>query len=98
MSGKKRTCLLQIVNLNSYRNEPNTVGKLLIILRAEKKIKSKETEKILGNTDTYWLWQGFPKSFIIFEGKNEAKLSYEKWEAKPYRIYKENTRFEKSML
>ena len=53
MSGKKRTCLLQIVNLNSYRNEPNTVGKLLIILRAEKKIKSKETEKILGNTDTY---------------------------------------------
>ena len=29
------------------------MGKLLIILRTEKKIKSKETEKILGDTDTY---------------------------------------------
>ena len=84
--------------MKTYRNEPNTVGKLLIILRVEKKIKSKETEKVFGKTDTYWLWQGFPKSFIIFERKNEAKLSYGKWESKPCWIYKENTRFEKSMV
>ena len=69
--------------MKAYRNAPNTVGKMIIILRVAKKIKSKETGKIFGKTDTYWLWQGFPKSFIIFERKNEAKLSYEKWESNP---------------
>lgn len=58
-------------------------GKVAYYFESCEKIKSKGNWEDICGTDTYWLWQGFPKSFIIFERKNEAKLSYEKWESKP---------------